>query len=185
MGERYFSAVRRVGIDPERDGSMKLEVVPEVQCRVGLANVDEYGRFTRRLTGEAARIFDGELLESAGEKLSAIGEAALFLLCKCGLTPRTDLAIRQLVAARVTGQTDRYRRLLTRFSLELRDKESDIHERVDRHLEFVRPQAWKAPAPGIERTTGAFLGNDSPFRDNITAVTAAVDAWSFKKLRGF
>ena len=84
MGEHYFSAVRRVGIDLGRDGSVKFEVIPEAQCRVGLASVDGYERFARRLTGEAARIFDGELLESAGEELSAIGEAALFLLRKCG-----------------------------------------------------------------------------------------------------
>ena len=167
MGEDYFSAVRKMGIDPGRDGSVKFEVIPEAQCRVGLANVAGYEQFARRLTGDAARIFDGELLESAGEKLSAIGEAALFLLRKCGLTPPTDLAIRQLVAARVTGQTDRYRRLLTRFSLELGDKEGDIHERVDRHLEVAMS--------GIERTTNALPGNDNPFRGNFTVATAAVD----------
>ena len=167
MGEDYFSAVRRVGIDPERDGSVKFKVVPEAQCRVGLASVDGYEQFARRLTGEAARIFDGELSESAGEKLSAIGEAALFLLRKCGLTPPTDLAIRQLLAARIARQTDRYRRLLTKYSIELGDKEGDIHERAGRHLEVAMS--------GIERTTNALPGNDNPFRGNFTVATAAVD----------
>ena len=138
MGERFFSAARKVGIDPDRDRGVKFKVIREARCRIGRASVDSYNRFAGRLTGEAARIFDGELSGVAGEKLSAVGEAALFLLRKCGLTSPTNLAIRQLVAARVARQMDGYRRLLIRFSLELGDTEDDIHRRVDRHLEIVR-----------------------------------------------
>lgn len=137
MGERFFSAAREVGIDPDRDRSVQLMAIPEARCWVGLASAELYGRFASRLTGEAEKTFDGELSGVVGKKLSAIGEAALFLLRKCGLTSPTALAIRQLAAARVARQTDRYRRLLIRFSLELGETEDDIHKRVGRHLEIA------------------------------------------------
>lgn len=138
MGERFFAAAREAGIDPGRDRDVKFTALSEAGHRIALASTDSYGGFARQLTREAARIFDAEMSGMAGRKLSARGEAALFLLRKCGLTSSTDLAIRQLAAARITRQTDRYRRLLIRFALDLGDTEDDIHKRVGRHLEVAR-----------------------------------------------
>ena len=138
MGEHFFAAAREAGIDLDRGPDVKFKAFSETRHRIGLASTDSYHRFARELTLEAARIFDEELSRVVEEKLSASGEAALFLLRKCGLTSSTDLAYRQLAAVRVTRQTDRYRRLLIRFSLDLGETEADIHMRVDRHLEVAR-----------------------------------------------
>ena len=166
MGERFFSAVRKVGIDLDRGRSVKFRAIPEARCRIGLASPDSYSRFANLLVGEASRIFDGELSGTAGRRLSAIGEAALFLLRKCGLTSPTDLAIRQLVAARAARQTDRYRRLLTRFSLELGETEDDIHKRVGRHLEVARGGTegrndLTSEQPWWDQNPGSYVSDDT------------------------
>ena len=138
LGERFFSVAREAGIDLEDIRDVKLKAFVGAGYRIGLAGVDAYHRFAKNLARAAAKVFDEELDKTSGRRLSVNGAAALVLLRKCSMASPTALAIRQLVAARIGGQTDRYRRLLVRFSLELGELEDEVHKRVSRHIEVAR-----------------------------------------------
>ena len=148
LGERLFSVAREAGIDLEDIRDVKLKAFVGAGYRIGLAGVDAYHRFARKLARTAAKVFDEEL-DNTSWRISVSGAAALVLLRKCSMTSPSALAIRQLVAARIGGHTDRYRRLLVRFSLELGELEDDVHKRVSRHIEVARD--------AIGRTTEPFL----------------------------
>ena len=134
MGDGFIAAARRTGIRLDRNHFVEFTEFPESRFWLGLASPDSFSNFAKELASQAASIFDSELPATIGGRLPERGEAALALLRKCGLTRPTDLAIRQLAAARVTRQTDRYRRLLIRFSLELEETEDNLHGRVARHI---------------------------------------------------
>lgn len=138
MGDRFFAATRMAGIEVDRSRYVDFTELPEIQCRIGVADVDSFRAFAKQLTDDAALVFDDRLFAMTDWTLPKGAEAALFLLRKCGFTPPTRLALRQLVAAYVTRQTDAYRRLLIRFSIELKEREDSIHQRVERHIRVAR-----------------------------------------------
>ena len=151
IGEQIGAAARSLKMEADRGSLVEFTEYSEPRLRIGVANVDSYRDLVRRLTEEAASIFDGELGATTGTELSRRGETALFVLRKCGYSLPTALAIRELAAARVTRQRDRDRRLLTRFSRELNLAEDVLDRRVDQHLRHI----GKEPAPIIRPTTEA------------------------------
>lgn len=173
LGERLFSVAREARIDLENIRDVKLKTFVGAGYRIGLAGVDAYHRFARKLARAAAKVFDEELDNTSGWRLSVSGVAALVLLRKCGMTSPSALAIRQLVAARIGGHTDRYRRLLVRFSLELGELEDDVHKRVSRHIEVARD--------AIGRTTEPFLRPRNFWIYEIDAVKK-IDVFKRKRL---
>ena len=138
IGEQISAAARSLKMEADRGSLVEFTDYSEPRLRIGVANADSYRDLVRRLTEEAASIFDGELEATTGTELSRKGETALFVLRKCGYSLPTALAIRQLAAARVTRQRDRDRRLLTRFSRELNLAEDVLDRRVDQHLRHIR-----------------------------------------------
>ena len=107
------------------------------QYWIGVATPTLYTDLRTRLTKEAGAAFDEALGDAAfhGRCLSKRGNAALFLMRRCGPGRRDDLAIRQLAGARQNRRPDLYRRLLIRFALELDTREDVLNKRVGRHIE--------------------------------------------------
>lgn len=137
MGERISSAAQVAGINVDVNNVVDLRDSADRRYRFGLADAAVYRNFVKQVIQEAVSVFDRELSATAEDKLSAGAEGALFVLRKCGLTRPTDLAIRQLTAARMTKQADVYRRLLIRYSLELQDTEDNLDKRVERHIAIL------------------------------------------------
>ena len=134
MGERFSKAAQIAGINVDANDAVDLTDSADKRYRFGVADAIVYRSFVKQIIQEAVSVFDGELRAAAEDKLPKRAEEALFVLRKCGLTRPTDLAIRQLTAARVTGQADVYRRLLIRYSLELQDTEDNLDKQVERHI---------------------------------------------------
>ena len=137
IGEQISAAARSLEMEKEHRWPVEFTEYSGPRFRIGIANADSYREFVRRLTDEAALIFDGELSATKGTKLSERGKTALFVLRKFGFSLPTVLAIRQLAAARVSRQWDRDRRLLIRFSRELQIAEDVLDQRVNRHLRHL------------------------------------------------
>lgn len=156
IGERICTAARSLAIVVDHDPPVEFTEHPRTGCRIGVAGVDTYRKLRKRLTDEAASIFDGELKTTAAEKLTARAETALFLLRKCGFSLPTVIAIRQLAATRVTRQLDRHRRLLTRFSRELDVTEDILDGRVDRHLRYIKDEGSPTSRPKVAKPSGKF-----------------------------
>lgn len=110
------------------------------ECWIGVAEPAVYTTLRGRLVKEARAVFDEALRYAVlrGCRLSEIGDAALFLMRKCGSLRRDDIAIRRLAGARQSRELDLYRRLLTRFSIELDAAERILDERVQRHIAAMR-----------------------------------------------
>ena len=150
IGERIIAATRSLEIALETDADDAERVFFKeftghsgTRYRIGVADTDSYRKLVKRLTDKAASIFDDELQATAAAQLSESAETALFLLRKCGFSLPTVTAIRQLAAARVTRHWDRHRRLLIRFSRELKTTEGDLDDRVGRHLRHIKDAgAW-------------------------------------------
>lgn len=150
IGEQISTAARSLQMEADRGSLVKFTEYSEPRVRIGVANADSYRDLVRRLTEEAASIFDGELGATTGTALSRRGETALFVLRKCSYSLPTVLAIRQLAAARVTRQRDRDRRLLTRFSRELNLAEDVLDRRVDQHLRHIGNERTPIIRPATE-----------------------------------
>ena len=164
IGERIIAATRSLEIaleadadDAERVCFKEFTGYSGTRYRIGVADTDSYRKLVKRLTDKAASIFDDELQATAAAQLSERAETALFLLRKCGFSLPTVTAIRRLAAARVTRHWDRHRRLLIRFSRELKATEGDLDERVDRHLRHIK-DAGASPS----RPTAPELPGESP-----------------------
>ena len=138
MGHRFSNAAHTAGINIDGNSLVTLTASVDSRCRIGIASVATYRQFASQIAREAVSVFDRELQATAVLELPKAAEAALFVLRKCGLTRPTDLAIRHLVAAHVTRQVDMYRRLLTRYSFELKDTEDNLHRRAERHIDVLR-----------------------------------------------
>ena len=121
-------------------------------CWIGVAEPDRYEKLRTKLAGDALVAFDKELPKAvrSSDCLSKRGNAALFLIRKCGPRRRKDLAIRQLVGAWQNGELDLYQRLLVRFEIELGEKESILHRQVDRHRTNALTW-WYALPPFLNR----------------------------------
>ena len=150
IGGQISAAARSLKMEADRGSLVEFREYSELRLRIGVADADSYRDLVRRLTEEAASIFDGELGATTGTELSRRGETALFVLRKCGYSLPTALAIRQLAAARVTRQRDRDRRLLTRFSRELNLPEDVLDRRVDQHLRHLRNERFPIIQPTTE-----------------------------------
>ena len=159
FGEQITAAARSLEMEVEHSLPVEFTELPGPRCRIGIANADSYRKLVRQLTNEAASIFDHELSATNGTELSERGETALFVLRKCGFSLPTVLAIRQLAAARVNHQWDRDRRLLIRFSRELKVAEDILDQRVDRHL-----RRFKGERTSISRkaTTSSHVSSIPP-----------------------
>ena len=130
-------------------------MVGDAGCRIGVATPVRFAKLKTRLADEARTAFDEELGDAArrGRHLSERGNAALFLLRRCGPRRRDDLAVRQLAGAWQNRELDHYRRLLIRFALELHTRGDDLDQRATRHvaLAAASPQyATLAPSPALE-----------------------------------
>ena len=150
IGQQITVAARSLKMEAERSSLVEFTKLSEPRCRIGVANADSYRGLVRRLTDEAVSIFDSELGATTGTELSRRGEVALFLLRKCSYSLPTVLAIRQLAAARVTHQRDKDRRLLTRFSRELKVAEDVLDRRVVRYLRHIRSERTPISRPTTE-----------------------------------
>ena len=139
MGERFVVAARVAGLTLGHNSLVEFTDIPEYRCRIGVMDIDAFRGFSGKLSREAASVFDDALSANAVGELSEGGNAALLVLRRCGTVRPTDLALRQLAAASVTHQTDVYRRLLIRFSIELEETEDNLDRRVQRHIRFARP----------------------------------------------
>ena len=160
VGSGLVQAAATAGVEL-LDSETPFARVDGSECWIGTATPPLYTDLRTRLAEEARAAFDEALEEAAqqrGSRLSERGDAALLLMRKCGALRRDDLAIRQLAGARQNREFDLYRRLLTRFALELDTREGILDERVRRHV-----------AAAARKTKGDF-GSDDPLR-------LAKDAW--------
>ena len=139
MGERFVAAARVAGIAVDHVPLVEFTDLLEFRCWIGVAGIGSFRDFAGQLAREASSVFDDVLSATVDGELPKRGEAALFVLRKCGAVRPTDLALRQLAAASVTHQTDVYRRLLIRFSIELGETEENLDRRVQRHIRVARP----------------------------------------------
>ena len=132
------------------DSEIPFVEVDGSECWIGVATSALYMALRTRLAEDARAAFDEALEDAAhrGRRLSERGDAALFLMRKCGSLRRDDLAIRQLVGALKNREIDLYRRLLIRFAFELDTQEDVLDERVKRHVATV---TWKADMSRTER----------------------------------
>ena len=133
------------------DSEIPFVEVDGSECWIGVATSALYMALRTRLAEDARAAFDEALEDAAhrGRRLSERGDAALFLMRKCGSLRRDALAIRQLVGALQNREIDLYRRLLIRFAFELDTQEDVLDERVKRHVATV---TWKADMSRTERT---------------------------------
>ena len=164
IGERIIAAAQSLEIALETDADDAERILFKeftghsgTRYRIGVADTDSYRKLAKRLTDKAASIFDDELQATAAAQLSERAETALFLLRKCGFSLPTVTAIRQLAAARVTRHWDRHRRLLIRFSRELKATEGDLDDRVDRHLRHIKDAGASPSRPTAPELPGKFL----------------------------
>ena len=135
VGTEFVRAAKASRV--QLDGSeMDFARVHDAECWISVATPARFANLKTRLADEARTAFDEDLGDAArrGRRLSERGNAALLLLRRCGPRRRDDLAIRQLAGARQNREFDLYRRLLIRFSLELRTQENELNEKVERHI---------------------------------------------------
>ena len=135
VGAGFVRAAKSAGVQFE-GAETDFAIVGNAECRIGVATPARFANLKTRLADEARTAFDDELGDAAchRRRLSERGNAALLLLRRCGPRRRDDLAIRQLAGARQNREFDLYRRLLIRFALELRTQESELNEKVERHI---------------------------------------------------
>ena len=126
-------------------GSAKAEGLPfkwddRLGCWIAVCRRTEFDEFAKRLAELSREVFDRELRRCASkaDKLSRIGTAALFVLRRAPGRRDTDVAIRDLAAARVQGEHDLYRRLLRVLSVKLRLTEDTLDSQARRHVESIR-----------------------------------------------
>ena len=126
---------------------MDFTKVHDVECWISVATPLHFERLKTEVADRARAVFDEALGDAARRRrrLSERGDAALFLLRRCGPRRRDDLAIRQLAGARQNDDLDLYRRLLIQFSLQLSTQEDDLHQRVGRHMALAERPRRTAP----------------------------------------
>ena len=156
MGDGLNSLIRTLEIDAGCTQILEFTEHAKLRCWLAVANVGTYHEFVNFVSEQAASIFDNELPLTVDNMLSARGEKAISLLRKCSFSRPTLLAIRQLAAARVSRQAERYRRLLIRYSRELSEPEGDLHQRVARHIEIVGTTIFGQREREIRRTFSLF-----------------------------
>lgn len=120
------------------DTSFTLRPYEDPHCLAGVCDPQAFVAFEQSIVNRAKRIFDTELGRLANAGLGERGDAALHLLQKCGSSRDSDVAIRELAASLVTGNSDLYRRLLIQFSIELGEAEGTWAERAELHIKYCR-----------------------------------------------
>ena len=157
-GAGFIQAAADAGI--QLDGSeVSFVRTHESGCWITTATQALFAELRTRLVDEARTEFDKELGNAAGrrQRLSERGNAALFLLRRCGPLRREDLAIRQLAGARQNCEFDLYRRLLVRFELELETQKDNLHREVEQHIKLAAQLQqqytvmYRHPAPEKEQ----------------------------------
>lgn len=135
VGMGFVQAADAAGVDFDCAGT-SFSSLDDGECWIGVATPERFARLKAELTDEARAAFDEALGDAVrrGRRLSERGNAALLLLRRCGPRRWDDLAIRQLAGTRQNGDFDLYRRLLSRFALELNAKENDLHEKAEQHI---------------------------------------------------
>ena len=175
MGGKLVQAATDAGVeilDPEMD----FALVDGSNCWIGVATPDHYVELRTRLAEDARIAFDEELrmaVRSSG-RLSKRGNAALFLMSKCGPRRNKDLAIRQLVGAQQNGELALYRRLLVRFEIEFGERESDLDEEVNTLHSLVSAPAPAVPAVVLLKASAAGVDTEEgvPTQPSVPSVSA-------------
>lgn len=129
MGDEFAKDLADAEIDcPD---NVAVAPVPDETYAIGLATVESFERFRETICRSASRVFDKALSSSAESRLGPRGRAALRLLRHSSYR-RSDLAVRELAAAIVSGDMDLLRRLLTRYSIELEGESRESLEAMAR-----------------------------------------------------
>ena len=116
----------------------------ELQCVVGVCDLQAFREYEQSVVDHAKRIFDNELRSLSKGNLHEGGTAALYLLRKCGSSRDSDVAIRELAAALIGEETDLYRRLLIQYSIDLGETEHVLDERARRFIKTRRaPHSYR------------------------------------------
>jgi len=110
----------------------------ELDCVAGACYFKVFLDYERNVVDQAKRIFDRELSGISDGYLQEVGNAALYMLRKCGSSRDSDVAIRELASALIMEETDLYRRLLIQYSIELDETEQILDERAKRFIETCR-----------------------------------------------
>ena len=140
-GAGFIQAAADAGI--QLDGSeVSFVRTHESGCWIATATQALFAELRTRLVDEARTEFDKELGNAAwrGQHLSERGNAALFLLRRCGPLRREDLAIRQLAGAKQNCELDLYQRLLVRFRFELGIQRDDLQREVEQRIALAASQ---------------------------------------------
>ena len=101
--------------------------IPNETYAIGLATVESFERFRETICRNASMVFDKALSSNVEPDLGPKGRAALRLLRHSSYR-RSDLAVRELAGAIVSGDLDLLRRLLTRYSIELEGESQESLE---------------------------------------------------------
>lgn len=133
-GTRFSAAAQTVGVSLDQNPFVKFTKVLTPPCLIAVSSPNMFRELVQHITDISTSLFDSELRKSLGRELSQHAKEALFLLRHCGFIRPTDLAVRQIAAARIANETDNYRRLLIKFSIRLEQTEQQLHERVARYL---------------------------------------------------
>ena len=134
FGSQVFEAIGSAGI-----ADLPFEWDSEVGCWIAIVRKGQFDQYGQHLGKQARAIFDYELpLASRVGRLSPTGAAALFVLRRTPRRRTTDVAIRELVAARVETDIDLYRRLLAVRSVELGVSEERLGLWVEKHMLLIR-----------------------------------------------
>lgn len=126
-----------------------LEPTPE-GFRIGCLEVDNYERLAREISHIAKDVFDHEIEDLFGIKLSERAEAALAVLRNTGYALFFDQAIRTLVAEKISRKPDAYRKTLKLASLRLKVTPQALEQDVQRYLGVMLPPT------GLRRGLGIF-----------------------------
>ena len=123
MGEGFAAAAKEAGISIDSGQAPAFLDFSELHCRIGIARIETYEKFTDELAQAATSVLDAEIAHVAKSGRSGRARAALGVLRYSTRSIRV-LAKYELIVAYATDTTDKKitcQRLLERFSIELNE----------------------------------------------------------------
>ena len=115
-----------------------LVPVPNETYAIGLVTVELFERFREAIFRKASMIFDKALGSKVGPDLCSKGRAALRVLRHVSHR-QSDLAVRELAGAIVSRDFDLFRRLLSRYSIELEgESQEGLEYKAYRHIRLCK-----------------------------------------------
>ena len=180
-GEAFGVAVQDA-IGPAGMDNLAFKWDDDVGCWTAIVRRSDLEQHAQYLANQVRAIFDEELQAALGPgKLSKKGAAALLVFRRTPQRRDTDVAIRELEAAHVEGDTDLYRRILAVQSVKLGVPQEQLHQIVQLSLS-VRSFWFRRDATpkdrllgGQTKSTGATSAKDvRTCVDQVLAATAGV-----------